>query len=109
MQTQPFEVKLPPSLMLSANINLKVMFKINEIKDGLFIPRTALLSNEEETAFWVMKMVNNKTAVKEPVTIGWQGKNLVQVLSGKLSSTDRIITEGAYGLPDKASVQITNK
>lgn len=108
-QTQPFVVKLPASLMLSAGINLSVQYKTGEIHNGLFIPRSALLSNEEETAFWIMKIQKDNLAVKVPVTIGWQGNNVVQIVSGKLNQNDRIITEGAYGLPDKAHVKIIKK
>ncbi|MBN2616403.1 MAG: HlyD family efflux transporter periplasmic adaptor subunit [Bacteroidales bacterium] len=106
-QTQPFVVKLPSSLLLSAGINLRVQYKTGEIKNGLFIPRSALLSDEEETEFWVMKIDHGTTAVKVPVTIGWQGNKIVQILSGNLTQNDRIITEGAYGLPDGTKVQIT--
>ena len=106
-QSQPYVVTLPSSLMLSAGINLRIEYQAGEIHNGLFIPRSALLSNEEETEFWVMKIGNRNTAVKTPVTVGWQGKKVVQILSGNLTENDRIITEGAYGLPDGTKVQIT--
>ncbi|MBN2638763.1 MAG: hypothetical protein JXR65_06715 [Bacteroidales bacterium] len=108
-QTQPYVIPLPPSLMLSSGINLRVLYKTDEITNGMFIPRTGLLSNEEETEFWVMKILNHNTAVKVPVTVGCQGKDFVQILSGDLSVNDHVITEGAYGLPDGTKVQITNK
>jgi multidrug efflux pump subunit AcrA (membrane-fusion protein) len=108
MQTQPYVVAVPSHMMLAANMNVRVRYQVKEIRNGLFIPRPALLSNEEETAFWVMKVVHN-TAVKVPVTVGWQGKQYVQILSGKLNEKDQVITQGAYGLPDKAQVQINQK
>ena len=107
-QTQPYIVSVPSRLQLASNMNVSVQYRIKEIRNGLFIPRPALLSNEEETAFWVMKVVHN-TAVKVPVTVGWQGKKSVQILSGNLNEKDQVITEGAYGLPDKAKVQIKQK
>ncbi len=105
-QTQPYVVPLPGKLKLAGNMNLLVRFKIKEIRDGIFLPRKAVLTNEQETIYWVMKMENDTTAVKVPVTIGWQGKEQVQILSDKIGLTDRIITEGAYGLPDTAYVKI---
>ncbi len=105
-QTQPFIVPLPFDLHLSANMNLWVRFKEREIHQGTFVLRKAILTNEEENSFWVMKMINDSTAVKIDVTVGWQGKKYIQVLSGNLSDSDRILTDGAYGLPDTAYVQI---
>ncbi len=105
-QTQPYVVPLPPKLKIAGNMNLLVKFKVKEIRDGIFLPRKAILANEEETSFWIMKMVNDTTAVKIPVTLGWQGKKQIQILSNRIGITDKVITEGAYGLPDTAYVKI---
>lgn len=105
-QTQPFIVPLPSNLHLSEGMNLQVSFKEKEIKNGIFVPRDAVLSNEEETSFWLMKMVNNSMAVKVPVTVGWQGEKSIQILTGNIKPSDRIVTQGAYGLPDSTTVKI---
>lgn|GEM_PF-1234363 len=105
-QTQPYIVPLPSKLKLPGNMNLLVRFKEKEIYDGLFVPRKAVMTNEEQNSFWLMKMTNDTTAVKVKITIGWQGKQFIQVLSGNTHTTDRIIIGGAYGLPDKAYVKI---
>jgi len=105
-QTQPFIVPLPSNLQLSKGMNLRVRFKEKEIHDGIFVPRVAVLSNEEETSFWVIKVVNNSIVRKVPVTIGWEGKNSIQVISGDIKPSDEIVTQGAYGLPDNTRVKI---
>ncbi len=105
-QTQPYVVPLPPGLMIAGNMNLLVKFKEREIRGGIFLPKKAILSNEEETSFWIMKMANDTTAVKVPITLGWQGKKQIQILSNRIGMTDKVITEGAYGLPDTAYVRI---
>ena len=105
-QTQPYVVPLPPKLKLAGGMNLLVKFKVKEIRDGIFLPRKAILTNVEETLFWIMKMINDTTAVKIPVTLGWQGKKQIQILSTRIGTADRVITEGAYGLPDTAYVKI---
>ena len=105
-QTQPYIVPLPPNLKLPGDMNLMIRFKEKEIHNGIFVPRKAVLTNEEENSFWLMKMANDTTAVKVPITIGWHGKQLIQVLSGNIETNDKIITEGAYGLPDTAYVKI---
>jgi hypothetical protein len=105
-QTQPFVVPLPAKLRLAGSMNLLVKFKVKEIREGIFLPKKAILTNEEENAFWVMKMINDTTAVKVSVTPRWQGKKQIQILSNSIGVKDRIITEGAYGLPDTAYVKI---
>ncbi len=105
-QTQPFIVPLPSNLQLSEGMNLQVSFKVKEIHNGIFVPRKAVLANEEEDTFWLMKMINDTTAVKIPVTIGWQGEKSIQILSGDIKPSDRVLTQGAYGLPDTAYVRI---
>ncbi len=105
-QTQPYVVPLPPKLKIAGNMNLLVKFKVKEIRNGIFLPRKAILTNEEETSFWIMKMANDTTAVKTPVTLGWQGKKQIQILSTRIGTADRVITAGAYGLPDTAHVKI---
>lgn len=107
-QTQPYIIPLPSNLMIPANMNLHIRYMEREIKNGLFIPRKAVLSNVMETKFWVMKMKNDTTAVKIPVEIGWQGKNRVQINSANLKPIDKVITQGAYGMPDTAYVRIIN-
>ncbi|MBE0651684.1 MAG: hypothetical protein IH595_12705 [Bacteroidales bacterium] len=105
-QTQPFIVPLPSNLQLSAGMNLQVSFKEREIHQGIFVPRDAVLTNEEETSFWLMKMTNDTTAVKVPVTVGLLSEKNVEILSGAVKPGDRIVTQGAYGLPDTAYVKI---
>ena len=108
-QTQPYIIPLPSNLMIPSNMNLRIRYIEKEIKNGLFIPRTAVLSNVMETKFWVMKMKNDTTAVKIPVVIGWQGKTSVQVSSDNIKPIDKVITQGAYGMPDTAYVRIINR
>jgi multidrug efflux pump subunit AcrA (membrane-fusion protein) len=105
-QTQPFIVPLPSNLHLSEGMNLQVNYKEKEITNGIFVPRDAVLSNEEETSFWIMKIAGNSTAIKVPVTIGLRGENSIQILTGNIKPSDEIVTQGAYGLSDSTRVKI---
>lgn len=107
-QTQPFIVQPLNKLNLAENINLSVQFKTGELKDALWISKGALLGNELQTSFWVMKLVNDTTCVKLPVTKGLETDSLVQLLNSGLTNTDRLVSEGGYGLPDTAIVRIIN-
>jgi len=67
---------------------------------------TIFMTNETQTVFWVMKIVDNKLAIKVPVLKGIENDNEVEVLSSGLTDSDLVITEGAYGLNDSTVVKI---
>ena len=105
-QAQPFIIKPTNDFNLAENISLSVQFKTGELPDALWIPKSALQGNELQTAFWVMKLVNDTTCVKIPVTKGQETDSLVQLLNSPISNNDRLVSEGGYGLPDTAIVRI---
>ncbi|HAL81083.1 MAG TPA: RND transporter, partial [Mucilaginibacter sp.] len=70
------------------------------------LPKSAILANETQTAFWVMKLLNDTTAIKVPVKEGIQSGDRVEILSPKFSSQDKIVVTGNYGLTDTAKVKI---
>ena len=107
-QTQSYIIETKKAVPLSENINLKIQFSGAEIPDAIFVPESAIIGNEEQTRFWVMKMMNDSTCIKVPVEKGMKQDTLVQLIDAGLIITDRIISEGAYGLPDSARVQILN-
>jgi hypothetical protein len=53
-----------------------------------------------------MKVINDSTAVKIPVTKGIENEKEVEILEPKFVPTDRILLTGNYGLPDTASIII---
>jgi hypothetical protein len=57
--------------------------------------------------FWVMKLINDSTAIKIPVTIGNKNSEVIEVLSPQFNLSDKIIKKGNYGLPDTALVSTT--
>ncbi len=105
-QTQPLIIKLLRNISLSENIDLTVRFQTGQLKEALLIPQSALLGNEEQTDFWVMKMTNDSTCVKIPVEKGLETDSFVQLLHSNLFDTDKLVSEGGYGLPDTASVRV---
>ena len=56
--------------------------------------------------FWVMKLINDSTAIKVPVNRGISSGNRIEILSPLFSHGDRLISTGSYGLPDTANVSI---
>ena len=105
-QTQQILLRPHTNKRLPENLNLSVeIIKTWHIK-GCLIPRDAIMTNETQTVFWVMKIVDNKLAIKVPVLKGIENDNEVEVLSSGLTDSDLVITEGAYGLNDSTVVKI---
>jgi len=105
-QKQPYVVRLLKFQFLAQDMNLTVNSLSSEIKNGLFIPKKALYANEEQTNFWVMKIINDSTAIKTPVNLGYQDDSIIQLLKPELKLSNKIISEGGYGLSDTAQVNI---
>jgi hypothetical protein len=76
-------------------------------KSAQSLPRSALLTDETENEFWVMKLIGDSIAVKVPVKKGIETKDRVEILSPVFSPADRILVSGNYGLPDSAKVNPT--
>jgi len=105
-QTQQVLIKPHYNKPLPENLNLEVeLLKVRHSKSYL-IPRNALMTNETQTEFWVMKVVNN-IAIKVPVKKGIENDETVEVLNSGLTTSDLVISEGAYGLNDSSAVKIT--
>ena len=72
----------------------------------LLIPANAIQTAPDGTAKSVMVVAADNTAHKHAVKLGIQTASSVQVLDG-LSTSDMVITTGAYGLDDGTKVKIT--
>jgi biotin carboxyl carrier protein len=106
-QTQTFILKLDKGNILPENLNVSVKIPLNYLKDALTLPKSSVMSNETLDKFWVMKLINDSTAVRIDIQKGIENDSLVQILQPKFDLNEKIISDGAYGLPDTASVVIT--
>lgn len=108
-QTQQFVIKPQTDAILPEN--LQAVARLNkEVKTNTqVIDKDAVVTNETMDAYWVMKLINDTTAVKTPVKTGITTENKVEILSPDFAPADRILTSGNYGLPDTAYVSIQNK
>jgi multidrug efflux pump subunit AcrA (membrane-fusion protein) len=73
---------------------------------GLVVPKTAILTDDAQSEFWVMKLINKNTAVKTSITKGIETDQWVEVKSGNLTTKDQVITNGNFGLSDTAKIKI---
>ena len=105
-QIENFIVKPITSEKLPENLIAKISIVKSRKENGIVLPKPAVLSNETQTEFWVMKLVNDSLAVKTPIKIGIENAEKVEILSPIFSGSDRILLTGNYGLPDSARVVI---
>jgi biotin carboxyl carrier protein len=105
-QTQNIVIKVNPGHSIPENLVARVRIpKI--IRDHAFsLPRAAVLSDETQSSFWVMKMTDSTTAAKVPVKKGIETKDRIEILSPVFSAQDKILLTGNYGLADTAKVRI---
>lgn len=87
---------------LIASINL--VKSINE--RALVLPKQAVLGNETQTEFWVMKLLDDSTAIKIIVSKGFENNEEVEITDPVFLPSDRVILTGNYGLSDTARVTI---
>lgn len=105
-QTVRYVIKPVFTGQLPANLNAVVDIVKSSRTKAAILPKPAVLSNETQTEFWVMKLINDTTAIKVPVTIGFENSEEVEITGPEFLQTDRIILTGSYGLPDTARVII---
>lgn len=54
-----------------------------------------------------MRLLNDSTAVKVPVTVGAQEKDHVEIKTPRFNPGDKILLSGNFGLDDTAAVKVT--
>lgn len=106
-QTESFVVKASTDKSLPENLIARIRILKTIKSNALVLPKEAVLTDETEENFWVMKLLNDSTAVKVPVTKGLETSGKVEILAPHFETTDRIILTGNYALPDTALVEIT--
>jgi hypothetical protein len=105
-QTESFIIKPVAAEKLPENLIAKISILKMSKKTAFVLPKLAVLSDEAQTDFWVMKLINDTVAVKIPIKKGIELTDKVEILKPVFASTDRILLTGNYGLADTASVMI---
>jgi hypothetical protein len=85
-------------------VQVAVSIKKNSAKQ--ILPKSCVAADEMMKDFWVMKLTNDSTAVKVPVKLGDKNETSVEIVSPVFKKTDKIISEGNYGMPDTALIQV---
>lgn len=105
-QTERITIKVNAGHNIPENLIAKVRILKRARLNATSVPKAAVLTDETQSKFWIMKMAGDSIAVKIPVTKGMETGDRVEILSPPLNEQDRILITGNYGLDDTARVKI---
>ena len=105
-QTQRIIIRVTPSHPIPENLIAKVKLIKTAHPEAASLPKEAVLANETQEEFWVMKLLNDSTAVKVVVEKGMETSDRIEIKHPKFNPKDRIVVTGNYGLADTAKVKI---
>jgi multidrug efflux pump subunit AcrA (membrane-fusion protein) len=103
-QTQSYSILVNTGHNIPQDLIVRVKILKTSASDAQTLPKGSILSDETQTKYWVMKLINDSTAVKVPVQKGIEQGDTVQILSPQFSADAKILSGGNYGLPDTAFV-----
>ena len=93
-----------PEQQLRPGMSAQLSITAQTVHNALVVPSNALL-NAKGDAAQVMVIDAQNTAQSRDVKLGVQTPQETQIVSG-LKAGEQVVTEGAYGLPDKTKVKI---
>lgn len=105
-QTQGIVIKIKSNQQIPEGLIAKVTLVKKSKSNAVSLPKEAVLTDEVQGEFWVMKLIDSVTAVKVPVKKGLENKSNVEILSPAFSINDKILLTGNYGLTDTAKVAV---
>ena len=105
-QTQNIVLKVSGKQDIPENLIVKVRINLTSSSSSISLPKMAVLSDETETNFWIMKMINDNTAIKVPIIKGIENNNKVEILKPILTVNDKILLTGNFGVADTIMVKV---
>lgn len=105
-QTQNYVLKTDNQNMIPENLIAKVLLVKKSKTNVISMPKAAVLANETQSKYWIMKLINDSVAIQVPVTIGLQGGGKIEILSPEFNPADKIVLSGNYGLEDSSKVKV---
>jgi multidrug efflux pump subunit AcrA (membrane-fusion protein) len=105
-QTQQVQIGVNAKTAIPENLIARIKLVKSARKNVLYLPKGAVLSDDIQQNFWIMKMADSVTAVKVPVKKGMENAEKVEVAAPNLALGDKVVLSGNYGLADTARVNI---
>lgn len=93
------DTNIPENLIGTVSLTIQDSYNLS-------VPKTSVVTDETQSAFWVMKIINDSTAIKIPFEKGIENGKWVQVLSGDIKANDLVVTSGNFGMSDTAMIAI---
>jgi multidrug efflux pump subunit AcrA (membrane-fusion protein) len=111
MQSQTVSYIIKPHSVntLPANLIAKVSLVISSNNNAVVLPKSAVLSNENQTQFWIMRVINDSTAIRVNIKKGFGSNDEIEITEPSFTSSDRIVLKGNYGLADTAGISISKE
>ncbi len=106
VQMERYILRASTQLSLPSGLIASVKIPTSNQNDAIILPKSAILCNETQAQFWVMKLVRDSLAIKVPIEKGAETKDSVQIKSPSFSKDDKILISGNYGIPDTALVKV---
>jgi multidrug efflux pump subunit AcrA (membrane-fusion protein) len=94
---------------LPINLIGRVRVIKTEKPNTVSLPKQSVLSDETQANFWVMKLIDDSTAAKVPVTKGLEINDRIEIISPKFLTSDKFLLTGNYGLADTARIKIVEQ
>jgi multidrug efflux pump subunit AcrA (membrane-fusion protein) len=105
-QTQSVVLKVDGKQDIPENLIVKIRINKSSATQSISLPKAAVLSDETETVFWIMKMINAHTAIKIPIKKGIETEGKIEILAPVLTASDKILLTGNYGVADTIKVRV---
>ncbi len=93
-----------PNQQLRPGMTAQLTITAQTVRDALVVPPSALLNANGAKAQVMVVSAQNEAQSRE-VRVGIQAADEVQIVSG-LNPGEQVVSQGAYGLPDKTRVKI---
>lgn len=105
-QTQSYVIRISSNKMIPENLIAKVSILKSSKEGAMVLSKSAILTDETQSSFWVMKLLNDSTAVKVTIKKGLENDENVEIIAPNFLPNDKILISGNFGLPDTAMVSI---
>lgn len=105
-QTEKVLANIKSKKFIPENMIVKVLIEKGTKEKSQILPKNCVMTDALMKKFWVMKLINDSTAVQIPVIQGKQNHTSVEIISPEFNTDDRFISEGAYGLSDTVFIEV---
>ena len=105
-QTESYVIKTNGSALIPENLVARARIVKLHKDNTQSLPKAAVLTNDIQSEYWVMKMIDSGTAVKVEIQKGIATNGRIEILSPQFTPGDKILVTGNYGLGDTAKVKI---